>query len=141
LRQRRSTRLGKDTNPIIAKALTDAKPKTLKAAAEAFANALGAAPPPGEQTKEQVEVFAWLAPGGPLDVPLADASKLFNRADLDALAAIRKKIDAFKAANPNAPPRAHVLKENAQPMQPFVFTRGNPNNRGPEVPRNRHRRS
>jgi hypothetical protein len=125
----------KDANPLVAKAIRDAKPKSLKAAVEAFARAIGAEPPPGEQTKEQAELFAWRAPGGPLDIPLADAERVFNRADRDALAAARKKIDAFKASNPNAPPRAHVLHDNPQPAQPVVFLRGNPNSRGPAVPR------
>src|SRR5207253_6986179 len=42
---------------------------------------------------------------------------------------------AFKASNPHAPPRANVLYDNAQPTQPVVYLRGNPNNRGPQVPR------
>jgi hypothetical protein len=69
-----------------------------------------------------------------VDVALADAERIFNRADRDAMAALRKKIDAFKVANPHAPPRAHVLAEGT-PVQPVVFLRGNPNNRGPQVPR------
>ncbi|VTR95916.1 planctomycete cytochrome c domain protein : Uncharacterized protein OS=Singulisphaera acidiphila (strain ATCC BAA-1392 / DSM 18658 / VKM B-2454 / MOB10) GN=Sinac_1739 PE=4 SV=1: PSCyt1: PSCyt2: PSD1 [Gemmata massiliana] len=127
--------LPKDANALVLKALTDAKPKTLKAAVEAFAKVVGAPLPPGELTKEQAEVFKVWNAGGPLDIPLADADKLQNRLDRDALAAIRKKIDAFKAGNPHAPPRAHVLKENPQPTQPVVFLRGNPGNRGPQVPR------
>ncbi|MBN9121325.1 MAG: PSD1 domain-containing protein [Planctomycetes bacterium] len=125
--------LGKDANPIVAKAIRDAKPKTLKAALEAFAAAITAGPP-AEPTKEQSALVAWRAAGGPVDVALADAERVFNRADRDALAALRKKIEAFKVANPNAPPRAHVLAEGA-PVQPVVFLRGNPNNRGPQVPR------
>ncbi|MFM8270902.1 MAG: DUF1553 domain-containing protein, partial [Gemmata sp.] len=77
---------------------------------------------------------AW-GPGGPLDIPVTDADKIQNRADRDALAALRKKIDTFKVASPHAPPRAHVLKDNPQPTQPVVFVRGNQNNRGPQVPR------
>ncbi len=129
------TALDPKTNSLVLKALTDAKPKNLKAAVEAVANAIGATPPPGTLTKEQAELFAVWAAGGPVDIPLADADKIQNRADRDALAALRKKIDAFKVANPHAPPRAHVLKDNAQPTQPTVFVRGNPNNRGPQVPR------
>jgi hypothetical protein len=124
----------KDANPIVAKAIKDAKPKTLKAAVDAFAAALAAEPPPGTLTKEQADLFAWRATGGPVDIAPADAERIFNRADRDALAALRKKIDAFKVANPHAPPRAHVLAEGA-PVQPVVFLRGNPNNRGPQVPR------
>ena len=60
---------------------------------------------------------------------------MFNRADRDALAALSKKIDAFKATSPHAPPRAHVLNDAASRCEPVVFLRGNPNNRGPQVPR------
>jgi hypothetical protein len=127
--------LSKDTNPIVVKALKDAKPRTLKAALEAFATALVNEPDPSEPDKELTALVAWRAAGGPLDVPLADAQKLFNRADRDALAALRKKIDAFKANNPHAPPRAHVLNDLPTPVQPVVFLRGNANNRGPQVPR------
>ncbi len=127
--------LAKDTNPLVLKALVDAKPKTLKSAVEAIANAVGANPPPATLTKEQAELFAVWGRGGPIDIPLSDADKIQNRTDRDALAALRKKIDAFKVANPHAPPRAHVLKDNAQPTQPVVFVRGNQNNRGPQVPR------
>jgi mono/diheme cytochrome c family protein len=125
----------KGAHPLVAKAIRDAKPKTFKAAVEALAELVGANPLPGAFSKELAVLFAWRAPGGPLDIPLADFDKLQNRADRDALAALRKKIDAFSAANPHAPPRAHVLNDAAQPTQPVVFTRGNPNNRGPQVPR------
>ena len=127
--------LGKDTNPIIASALKAAKPKSLKAAVDAFANVLASEPQPVEADKVRTAVVAWRGAGGPLDVALADAEKLFNRADRDALTALRKKIDSFKATSPSAPPRAHTLRDNPQPMQPVVFLRGNPNNHGPAVPR------
>jgi hypothetical protein len=68
-------------------------------------------------------------------VPLADAERLNNRADRDALAALKRKLDAFKAASPAAPPRAHVLNDAKSPFQPYVFIRGNQGNRGPSVPR------
>ena len=121
-------------NPLIRQALADAKPKTLKAAIEAFASVL-ASRQVGPPTPAEVEAFAVLGPGGPLDIPPADAEKLFNRLDRDALTLIRKKIDAFVASNPAAPPRAHVLNDLPSPVQPVVFNRGNPNNRGPVVPR------
>jgi hypothetical protein len=75
------------------------------------------------------------APGGPLDIPVGDAERVFNRADRDALIAVKRKIDAFKAASPVAPPRAHVLNDTPRPFQPYVFLRGNQNNHGPQVPR------
>ncbi|HEY1187484.1 MAG TPA: PSD1 and planctomycete cytochrome C domain-containing protein [Gemmata sp.] len=127
--------LPKGTNPLIAKALTAAPPKTMRAAVEVFAKVLCEVPPPGALTREHTEVAKALAADGPTGVSLADFDKVQNRADRDALAALRKKLDAYQASNPHAPPRAHVLADNARPTQPVVFLRGNPNNRGAEVPR------
>ncbi|MBX9628562.1 MAG: PSD1 and planctomycete cytochrome C domain-containing protein [Gemmataceae bacterium] len=80
------------------------------------------------------DLAAVLGPGGPTDIPPADALKLFNRLDRDKLREVRKKIDAFVAASPHAPPRAHVLVDGPT-FDPYVFLRGNPGNRGPAVPR------
>jgi hypothetical protein len=58
-----------------------------------------------------------------------------NRKVRDQLRALQKKVDAFQASEPNAPPRAMVLVDRPQPVDPRVFLRGNPNNPGPAVPR------
>jgi cytochrome c553 len=112
--------------------LADAKPAAVTAAAEAVAKVAAA---PENPTPAEAEAARWLAAGGPTDVPLSDFDKVQNRADRDALAAIKRKTDAFKASSPHAPPRAHVLNDSPAPTQPVVFLRGNPNNRGPQVPR------
>ena len=131
--------LGKDprkpVNPLILKALQDTRPKTLKAAVEAVARVIADSAPTGPLTKEQADVFAVWGAGGPIDIPFADAEKLGDRADREALAAMKRKIDAFKAASPFAPPRAHVLNDLPTPFQPYVFIRGNQANHGPAVPR------
>jgi hypothetical protein len=57
-----------------------------------------------------------------------------NRKFRDELTALQKKVDAWQATSPSAPPRAMVLVD-AQPMTPHVFVRGNPSNPGPVVPR------
>ncbi|MBA4187481.1 MAG: hypothetical protein C0467_05625 [Planctomycetaceae bacterium] len=121
-------------NPLVVKALSDAKPKTFKAAVAAVASAITAIPT-AEPTEDQAELAKVWAVGGPLDIPVTDFDKIQNRADRDALTAIQKKTDAFKAANPFAPPRAHVLNDKPSPFQSYVFLRGNPGNRGPVVPR------
>jgi mono/diheme cytochrome c family protein len=125
---------GNDANPLVVNALKAAKPQSLKAACEAVAGVV-AANLVGPPTPEQAEAFKSLSAGGPLDIPPAEADGVFNRLDRDGLTNLRKKIDAFKAASPVAPPRAHVLNDAARPTQPVVFNRGNPNNRGPAVPR------
>jgi hypothetical protein len=124
--------LGKDTkqpaHPLVVKALIDAKPKAFQDAAVAVAGVISAPP------KDQPELVAILGPGSPVDVVVGDFEKIANRADRDQLAGIKRKIDAFKATNPFAPPRAMVLNDG-RPYDPFVFLRGNPRNRGPVVPR------
>ncbi len=114
-------------HPAVKAALAAAKPKTLREAA----NAVGKAIVDGKGDPALGAVFAT---GGPLDIPAVDGDKLFNRLDRDQLGAIKKKIDAFQAMNPNAPPRAHVLNDGGV-QEPVVFLRGNPGNRGPTVPR------
>ncbi|HEV3237202.1 MAG TPA: DUF1549 domain-containing protein, partial [Gemmataceae bacterium] len=49
--------------------------------------------------------------------------------------ALKNKIDHLKATNPAAPPRAMSLQDLAKLHEPQVFLRGNPNNRGEQVPR------
>jgi hypothetical protein len=58
-----------------------------------------------------------------------------NRKFRDELTALQKKVDAWKAASPAAPPRAMVLVDLPQPREPHVLLRGNPGNVGPKVPR------
>lgn len=58
-----------------------------------------------------------------------------NRKHRDELKALEKKVDAFKASSPVAPPRAMILADAPGPVQAQVFVRGNPNNRGKTVPR------
>ncbi|HYE30770.1 MAG TPA: PSD1 and planctomycete cytochrome C domain-containing protein [Methylomirabilota bacterium] len=59
-----------------------------------------------------------------LDVPAAQKTR-----------ALKRKIDELEATHPGSPPRAMALVENPTPHNPRVFIRGNPNNPGPEVPR------
>ena len=118
----------KPVHPAVLKALTEAKPKTFRLAAEAVAKAI-------VEDKDDPAFQAILGTGGPVDIALADADKIQHRLDREALVALRKKIDAFKASNPAAPPRAHVLNDTPSPHEPVVFLRGNPNARGPAVPR------
>jgi hypothetical protein len=58
-----------------------------------------------------------------------------NRKFRDELVALQKKVDAWQATSPSAPPRAMVLMDAGPPMTPHVFLRGNPSSPGPAVPR------
>jgi hypothetical protein len=131
--------LGKDpkkpVNRLIVRALREANPKTFKDTAIAVAAVIAAAPLTGPPSADEIEVFKVWEKGGPIDIPVADAERLRNRADREALNALKRKVDEFKANSPAAPPRAHVLNDSAKPSEPVVFIRGNQDNRGPAVPR------
>ena len=68
-------------------------------------------------------------------VSLDDARKLFDRKQRDGATARKRAIDSLKANSPVAPPRAMVVVDKAQPVNPYVFKRGNPGLRGDNVPR------
>ena len=64
-----------------------------------------------------------------------EISRLFPTPVSQRLRALQRKVDELDATHPGAPPRAMVLVDNPTPHNPRVFVRGNPNNPGPEVPR------
>lgn len=78
---------------------------------------------------------AVLGSGGPIDFSDDAFDRVVNRKERDDLKKLIQKVDAFKASSPSTPPRAMALIDAKQPSQPVVFLRGNPNNRGPQVPR------
>jgi hypothetical protein len=58
-----------------------------------------------------------------------------NRKFRDELVKLQKEVDHWNATAPGSPPRAMILEDVAKPGKPHVLLRGNPNNPGPEVPR------
>ena len=48
---------------------------------------------------------------------------------------LRANIDRLDAVHPGAPARAMALADKDKPVNPVVFIRGSPGNRGPQVPR------
>ncbi len=73
----------------------------------------------------------------------ADEFRAKNKTGLDAknrelrnrLQALQKKVEEWKASSKSAPPRGMVLNDVPRPGDAQLFVRGNPNNRGPRVPR------
>lgn len=124
----------KKLNPLIIKMLEGQKPASFKDVAAIYGKLIAShwPPPAGPITYPQSEFTPILGAGGPADVPLADADKIFNRDDRNKFNEAKKKVDAFKAASPFAPPRAMVLADGPG-YSPYVFLRGSPGNRGPAV--------
>jgi hypothetical protein len=61
--------------------------------------------------------------------------KANNRKVREQLRSLQKDIDRHLQSHPGSPPRAMALTDLPQPVEPHVFTRGNPGLRGERVPR------
>ena len=59
----------------------------------------------------------------------------FNRKHRNQLQELVQQLEKFKATNPAAPPRAMVMVDKPNPVEPVIFLRGNHERRGPQVPR------
>jgi len=59
----------------------------------------------------------------------------FSVPERDRARALRNEVEEFKATAENGPPRAMALVDRADPVDPVVFNRGSPGNRGERVPR------
>jgi hypothetical protein len=65
----------------------------------------------------------------------AEVEKAYARKVLEARTKVQDELDVLDSTDLSAPDRAMVLYDKPKPVQPFVFVRGNPGNRGANVPR------
>ena len=72
---------------------------------------------------------------GPLAVSDDPRSLFLNQTQRNQLAQLNGAIDRLNATDASAPPRAMVLNDTPQPVDPHVFLRGNPGRPGKAVPR------
>ena len=77
----------------------------------------------------------FLQDGAPAGLTRSEAETLFARKINDVRVALQDKVSALDGQDPGAPARAMVLLDKPTPVEPVVFIRGNPGNRGPKVPR------
>ena len=66
---------------------------------------------------------------------LGDVEGIFEVPAIERLRELRRLVAELDAVHPGAPQRAMALADNATPINVQVFVRGNPGNRGVEVPR------
>jgi hypothetical protein len=126
------------TNGIVKTALLESRPANLKELATVYAELLAEAAKdaPDRGQGEWLElVNLMVGPEGVTNPPNADADKLVAIAVKRGFRALRNEAAKFRANAPASPPRAMVMNDNARVGEPVVFLRGNPNNRGPQVPR------
>jgi mono/diheme cytochrome c family protein len=133
-------------NPLICRALTDHPPKKLTDVAQQYATVLHAVEKKCKESKqvplpdaaEEQLRLVFHGPDAPPNVallPYGDLSLLPDRASQSKLQELRKALEKWRATGPGAPPRAMVLEDLETPLDPYVFLRGNPSNRGDTVPR------
>ena len=137
-------------NPLVAAAVTEAKPQTHREVLIAFAGMLAAAESKWQELRTQQPAAKRLADGHwekirqaiyGADSPLRlkaeacmSASRLQGKGRVK-LANLENAIKQVDATHPGAPPRSFVLVDRAKPVEPFVFLRGERQRRGPRVSR------
>jgi hypothetical protein len=122
-------------NPLVLKVFADNPPKSLDEVAERYGKLLAEYDKAEKADDGDAEALRQVlrGDGSPLSISMAELPELFKRDSRDALTALNKKVDEFKATNPNAPPRAMVLEDSTNIEGQHVFVRGNAGNQGPEV--------
>ncbi len=146
----------KRVNPILLAALLEKPPQTMAEVAERFAAVLketdqqwqalvaqtgGGAPAPvalPDLAREQLRQVLYGADAPP-NVPLLSGwgflSLLPDRPAQGEYQKILKEVEQWSMTGPGAPARAMVLEDQAEPFEPRIFLRGNPNRLGNAVPR------
>lgn len=82
------------------------------------------------------QLLALLAgPGNPVYFPKSQTRRYMSRQETDAFGGKVKEIDLLAVRSPAAPARAMVLNDAPAPVDPRIFTRGNPSQPGRVVPR------
>ncbi len=71
----------------------------------------------------------------PARLSKAEVEKAYSRKVFEAKNKVQDELDLLDATDASAPTRAMVLLDKPKPVQPVIFLRGNPSNRGPVVPR------
>lgn len=126
------------TNGILKTALLESRPSHLSDVATIYAEVLAEAAKetPGNGPAEwQALVKLMVGPEGILNPPNSDADKLVAIATKRVFRMLRNDAAKYRSTAPASPPRAMVMNDNARVGEPVVFLRGNPNNRGPQVPK------
>ncbi len=123
--------------PTLALLIAEPPPESMRDVVARYGRLLASASKP--ETAETPAVKAARAvvnaEGGPFVIALDETERLQDRAEREKLRALERKVAALDVEHPGAPPRAMVLNDRPQPVEPHVFVRGNPGRPGDKVPR------
>jgi len=130
-----TTRNTQHASPLVAAAFAT-PPKTMKEVTERYGKLLtdaDSATPHADKDRETLRL-ALRSADAPPNLPAPENDTLLEDAR-PRLRQLKAKVDEVDATHPGAPPRAMALVDRDSPTRPYVFVRGNPGNRGPEVER------
>ncbi len=140
-------------NLVVAKAIVEKKPESLKQVAEVYeqlfqnidaewaeaqknaAKEKQATPVSLTDTNREALRLVLYAEKSPVNVPDSEVRKIHARRLGEGAAPLRNKIEALSWTHPGVPTRAMAMADRPNPHNSPVFKRGNPGNRGAEVPR------
>lgn len=140
-------------NPVVAKAVVEKKPESLKQVADAYeklfreidgewADSLKnaekekqSAPASLADTNREAVRLVMYAEKSPLNLPDSEVRSIHARRLREGAAPLRNKIEALSWTHPGVPLRAMAMVDKPKPHNSPVFLRGNPGNKGPVVPR------
>jgi mono/diheme cytochrome c family protein len=115
-------------NVTVRETLLAAEPESIRQVAALYGELIG-----GNVDQEFTLVLT--GPGGVTNLEPMDADKLVPIAVKKEFRKLRNSADEFRATSPLSPPRAMAVQDASAPTQTVVFLRGNPQNKGPKVPR------
>jgi hypothetical protein len=93
-----------------------------------------ASPPPDAAARTQLLQMV-TSQESPAYFPRSHTWKYMSRQPKDAFGGKVQEIDRLAVQSPNAPPRAMVVYDAPHSVEPCIFIRGNPSQRGKNVPR------
>ncbi len=143
----------KPINPLIAEALADVSPKSLKDVAKCYTAAFAGvemdwqaalksaadkkttAPKALSHADQEALRQVLYSDKSPANIPLEGSERFMGRDRRDKITDLKKKVDNWKATAPGAPPRAMVLNDAPNPHDSRILVRGNPGNQGEVAPR------
>ena len=125
-------------NSLVANAFATNAPASIKEAADLYGKLLNEADHQtnaveGSPSAPLRQIL--YAADAPPNLPVNELERLFDVPTSQKLRELQRHIDELDATHPGAPARAMALVDKATPANGYVFIRGNPDNRGPEVPR------
>jgi len=142
-----------EANPVVAKVIVEKKPESLKQIADTYeklfrdidgewadvqqnaAKEKQAVPGSLNDANREALRLVLYAEKSPVNLPDSEVRKIHARRLGEGAAPLRNKIEALSWTHPGVPTRAMSLADRPNPHNSPVFKRGNPGNRGDEVPR------